>query len=188
MKRVFIIHGWGGGPESDWCPWLKTELKSLGYEAHVPSMPDTDSPVIEKWVAHLKESVGVPDEDTFFVGHSVGCQAILRYLETLSTSVGGAVFVAGWFNLENLKDDEEKNIAQPWIENPINVIKIRSVLKKSTLVISDNDPHGAFEENKRKFAEIGSEILVLENAGHITKEDGFTKIPIVIEQLQEMTD
>ena len=27
MRRVFIIHGWGGYPEEGWFPWLKKELK-----------------------------------------------------------------------------------------------------------------------------------------------------------------
>lgn len=184
MKRVFIIHRWEGGPRDDWRPWLKTELEKLGYQVFVPEMPDTDAPVIEKWVNHLAEIVGTPDSDTFFIGHSIGCQAILRYLETIDTPVGGALFVAGWFNLENLEDDESKKIARPWIENPVNAEKIKKILPKSTLIISDNDPYGAFEENKQKFKELGSEIVVLHNAGHISEGDGFAEIPVVIEQFQ----
>jgi len=30
MKRVFIIHGWGGNPEEGWLPWLKKELEAKG--------------------------------------------------------------------------------------------------------------------------------------------------------------
>ena len=186
MKRVFIIHRWEGGPRDDWRPWLKTELEKLGYQVFVPEMPDTDTPVIEKWVKHLAEIVGTPDSDTFFIGHSIGCQAILRYLETIDTPVGGALFVAGWFNLDNLEDDESKKIARPWIENPINTEKIKKILPKSTLIISDNDPYGAFEENKQKFKGLGSEIVVLHNAGHITEGDGFIEIPAAIEQFQKM--
>lgn len=188
MKRVFIIHQWMAGADGDWRPWLKSELEKNGYEVFVPDMPDIDTPVIEKWVSHLEKIVGVPDKDTYFVGHSIGCQAIMRYLEKLpdNEKVGGAIFVAGWFKLENLEDDETRETAKPWIETPVNFEKIKTVLPKSTLIISDNDPYNAFEENKQRFTEIGSEIIVLHGVGHITTEDGFSELPVVLEELLKM--
>jgi predicted alpha/beta hydrolase family esterase len=186
MKRVFIIHGWGGAPYGGWQPWLKTALEKLGYHVFSPDMPGTDAPTIEKWVNHLSEIVGTPDSETFFIGHSIGCQTILRYLETIDTPVGGALFVAGWFNLENMEDEKEEEIAKPWIETPLNTEKIQKILLKSTLVISDNDPYGAFEENKQKFAALGSNIFVLHSAGHITATDGFSEAPVLVEQFQEL--
>ena len=184
MKRVFIVHRWSGGPSDDWRPWLKSELEKLGYEVFVPEMPDTEVPVIEKWVSHLSQIVGIPDSQTYFVGHSIGCQAILRYLENVNELIGGAVFVAGWFNLENLEDEEVKEIARPWIETAIDLEKIKKVLPKSTLIISDNDPYEAFEENKNRFSLLGSKIIVLHNAGHITEGDGFTELPEVLEEFK----
>src|SRR3989344_1157111 len=83
MKRVFVIHRWSGGPEDDWRPWLKEELEAKGYEVVVPEMPETEHPQIGKWVAKIAEVVGMPDENTYFVGHSIGCQTIMRYLQTL---------------------------------------------------------------------------------------------------------
>lgn len=179
MKRAFIIHRWSGGPHDDWRPWLKEELESQGYQVTVPEMPDTDVPVIKKWVEHIKAVVGIPDEQTLFIGHSIGCQAILRYLETIDRPVLGAIFVAGWFKLENLEDREVKKIARPWVETPLDFEKIRKVLPWSALLISDNDPYGAIEENKAQFSQLGSRVVILHGAGHITEEDGFTQLPQV---------
>ena len=131
-------------------------------------MPDTDTPVIEEWVRHLSDVVGTPDADTYLVGHSIGCQTVLRYLETVNDPIGGAVFVAGWFNLENMESEEEENIARPWIETPIDLEKVKSVLPKSTLIISDNDDYGAFEENREKFRGLVTREIVLHDAEHIT--------------------
>ena len=186
MKRVFIIHRWEGGPDDDWRPWVKEELEKLGCQVFVPSMPDTNVPVIEKWLNHLSEIVGTPDSETYFIGHSIGCQIILRYLEKASVLVGGAIFVSGWFNLENLENEEVKQIAHPWITTPINIEKIKKVLPKSTLIISDNDPFGAFEENKQKFAELGSKIVILHEAGHITEDDGFRKLPELLVEFEAL--
>lgn len=73
MKRVFIVHQWMAGAEGDWRPWLKSELEKRGYEVSVPDMPDIDTPVIEKWVGHLANMVGVPDKDTYCIGSDTYC-------------------------------------------------------------------------------------------------------------------
>lgn len=186
MKRVIIVHQWMAGAQGDWRPWLKSELEKLGYKVMAPDMPDIDTPVIEKWVEKLKEVISTPDNNTYLIGHSIGCQTILRYLEGVNTPVGGALFVAGWFNLENLEDEETEEIARPWLETPIDIEKVKSVLPKSTLVISDNDPFGAFEENKNRFFQLDSKIVVLHDAGHISENDGFVEAPILVKEFQDL--
>lgn len=181
MKRVFIVHGWAGSSKSDWIDWARQAFEQQDDEAVAPEMPDTLHPKIDAWVGHLREVVGEPDTETYFVGHSIGCQTILRYLETVDAQVGGAVFVAGWFNLENLESEEVGVIAEPWIKTPINFEKVQRVLPKSVLLISSNDDYGAFEENVQKFKELGSKVVVMQNAGHITAGDGFTELPQLLE-------
>ncbi|MEX0931221.1 MAG: alpha/beta fold hydrolase [Candidatus Paceibacterota bacterium] len=178
MKRVIILHRWEGGSHDDWRPWLKAELEQKGYEVLVPDMPDTDVPDIEKWVNKLTEIVGTPDSETYFIGHSIGCQTILRYLETINTPVGGALFVAGWFDLENLEDEEVAEIAQSWIETPIDIEKIKDVLPKSILLISKDDPYGAFQENVDKFSQFVTHTSVFDHAGHFTQ----SKDPSILNQ------
>ena len=133
-KRVFIIHGWDGYPEEGWFPWLKKELEQKGFQVYIPAMPEPAEPKIEAWVSYLSEIVGDVDGDTFFVGHSIGCQAILRYLESLSADkkIGGTVLVAGW--LTRLTGDlgaGEMEIARPWIETPIDHDKIKKNLSEN---------------------------------------------------------
>ncbi len=168
MKRIIIVHRWEGTSQDDWRPWLKTELEKAGCEVLVPDMPDTDAPVIGAWVAALSTVVGVPTADTYFIGHSIGCQTILRYLETIDTKIGGALFVAGWFNLENIEDEQSVQIAKPWIETPINIEKVKAVLPISTLLISKNDPYGAFQQNVDAFNQFVTRVSVVDNAGHFT--------------------
>ena len=143
MKRVFIIHGWDGYPEEGWFPWLKEELEKRGFEVIVPTMPEPEEPKIEIWVPFLTKLIGTPDQNTFFVGHSIGCQAIIRYLETLpeNTKIGGAVFVAGWYDLRNLETKKEERIAGPWVNTPRNDEKINKIMNGEVVAIfSDNDP------------------------------------------------
>jgi uncharacterized protein len=182
-KRVYIVHGWGGHPEEGWFPWLRQELVARGYDVFLPKMPNTEVPTIQEWVTYLAELVGKADEQTYFVGHSIGCQAIMRYLETLGGKIGGAVFVAGWFVLNDL-NEWEIPIAKPWLETPINFEKVRQTTDSITVIISDDDPFGGLEENKRIFSEkIGAKICIEAGKGHFSEEDGVFKLPNALNTL-----
>jgi len=76
MKRVFIIHGWDGSPEEAWLKWLRLELEKMSIKVVAPHMPNAAEPKIREWVGHLSGLVSATDEKTYFVGHSIGCQAI----------------------------------------------------------------------------------------------------------------
>lgn len=201
MKRAIIVHGWGGYPEEGWFPWLKKELEARGYIVSVPKMPHAENPKMEEWIPRLSSIVGKPDANTLLIGHSIGCQTILRYLATLNNphpsfdlknkeipqkQIGGAVFVAGWFNLQNIEDEEEKKIAEPWITTPIDLVRVKTALPKSTLIISDDDPYGELENNIEKFKKLGSKIVILSKAGHINGESGHIQLPEVLTEIESL--
>ncbi len=173
MKRVFIIHGWGGNPEEGWFPWLKKELEAKGFTVTVPAMPNTDEPKIETWVPFLKEQIGKADENTYLVGHSMGCQTIMRYLEGLADEkIGGIVFAAGFFNLknENLEDDEERAIAKPWLETPIDTNKILTHVDKITAVFSDNDDWVPLSDSEIFKERLKAKIIIEHNKSHSSRQ------------------
>lgn len=189
-KRVFIVHGWGGSPDGDWYPWVKKELEEQGFNVEVPAMPDTEEPVIEKWVSFLNKKVGTPDVNTFFVGHSIGCQTIIRYLETLHPSVivGGAVFVAGWtkLNMKKIREEEVEDIAKPWLETSIQWALVNEHLKNSVAIFSDNDYYVPLEEKNVFEENLNSKTIVLKNKGHFTASDDVTELPVVLDELLEL--
>src|SRR3990167_4632162 len=184
-KRAFIIHGWDGYPVEGWFPWLKTELEKNGFQVQVPAMPEPAEPKIEAWVSHLSKVVGDVDENTYFVGHSIGCQTILRYLESLHADkkVGGATFVAGWFTLMNLETHEEKEIAPPWLETPIDFDKVKQHTKKFFAVFSDDD-EVVPQENKKLFEErLDAKITTESGKGHFSGSDGVKELPVILEAI-----
>jgi predicted alpha/beta hydrolase family esterase len=186
MKKIIIVHRWEGQSHGDWYPWLRQELEKLGYEVQVPDMPDTDVPVINKWVNKLSEVVGTPDINTYLVGHSIGCQTILRYLETINTPIGGVVFVAPWFALDNLEDEEVKQIAKPWIETPINFEHIKTVTPSVKALLSSSEPYGCIKENTQILEEkLNAKVFILENKGHFTEDDECKEIPELLNLILE---
>ncbi len=194
MKRVFIIHGWDGNPEEAWIVWLKKKLSEKGFEVFAPAMPNTDEPVIEEWVNFLENLVGEPDENTYFVGGSIGCQTILRYLEKIKgKKVGGVVFVAGWFNLseftfkeEPADEEEARIIAKPWLENPIDIKQIRKSTKNIVAIFSDNDPYVSISDKDIFHEKLGAKIIIESKKGHFRDIDGVKELPSVFDSLLKM--
>lgn len=190
MKRVIIVHGWGGSPQGGWFPWLKEELERKGFEVISPQLPGADKPRIEKWVPAVAQAIGIPNVETYFVGHSMGCQAVARYLETLpiNTKVGGAVFVAGFFKrLTNLESDPDwANIEKYWLGAPINFEKVRESLLISIALFSDNDPYVPLDNQEDFKDKLGSQIIIEHGMGHFSGDDGITKLPIVLSSVLEL--
>lgn len=183
MKRIFLIHGWEGYPEEGWRPWLRDELEKRGFEVYVPAMPNTKHPKMNAWVRHLSKIVGVPDKDCYFVGHSLGCITILRYLETLKKEqeVGGVVLVAGFTS--NLGYTELKS----FFAKPINWKKIKVHCKKFVAIHSDNDPYVSLHYGDFFKKELNATVIVKHGMKHFSGDDGITKLPVVLNLLLNMS-
>jgi predicted alpha/beta hydrolase family esterase len=186
-NRVFIIHGWGGSPNEKWIKWLGKELEKKNINVSIPLMPSKDRPKINEWVTFLKNKIGTPNENLFFVGHSIGCQAIIRYLESLpyNIKIGGAVFVAGWFHLKELDSDEEI-IANPWIATPINYNKVKEKTDNFIAIFSTNDPVVPITDANIFKNKLGAEIIIEKNKGHFDEEDGIFVLPSALKSILKL--
>ncbi len=192
VKKVYIIHGWDGSPEEPMLQWLKVNLEKEGCEVIVPAMPEPAVPKIEDWLEKLKLVIE-PGSDTILVGHSVGCQAVLRYLETLpeEVKVAGVVLVAPWMELdeETIKEEGEEviEIARPWMETPIDFGKIKSHITSQTVAIfSDNDPFVPLEQKNLFEKELGAKTFIEQNKGHFSPADGIVELPIALEEIKKL--
>lgn len=179
--RVFIVHGWGGKSDAGWMKWFNEEMTKKGFEVTAMKMPDPDYPKIDSWVKYLSKTVGNVDENTYFVGHSIGCQTIVRYLQTVKSNIGGCIFVAGWFNLKSLDTEEEKMVSTPWIETPIDFERVKKVINKSVALFSDNDPYVPMTDSKIFEKELGSKIIVEKGKGHYIENETL-QIPILLKE------
>lgn len=176
MKKVYIIHSWEGTSKLFWIPELAEYLNSLGYEVIAPDMPNTDEPVIEEWVRHLSDIAKDINEETVFVGHSIGCQTIMRFLAEQDKKINKCIFVAGWFDLINLEDEESEEIARPWIETPIDFKKVKTNIKDILVILGGKDEWVVADKTKFQFEEnLDARVKIIKDYGHM--DGSLDKLP-----------
>lgn len=183
MKRVIIVHCWDGYPKKHWYTWLKKELEKKKFSVELPAMPNTTEPTLKQWLPHLQKTIGVADDDTYLIGHSLGCITILRYLESLPKGkrVGGVVLVAGFS--EPIGYDELKS----FFAQPVDYKKVKQSAKKFILIHSDNDPYVPMERGTVMEKELGAKLLVLRKAGHITTQARYKEFPQALKAILEIS-
>jgi predicted alpha/beta hydrolase family esterase len=188
MKKVYIVHGWDGSPDEPLFLWLDKNLTDKGYEVKRLSMPDPKVPVIEKWIGKLKEEI-TPDENTILVGHSVGCQAVMRYLETQDENlrIAGMLLLAPWMHLDQTTIEEEGEevieIARPWMETPINFEKLKMTSPKITAIFSDNDDFVPVSEEKFFADKLSAKTIMEHEKGHFSPAENIYELQSALDAI-----
>ncbi len=169
MKTLTLVPRWAGRPDSDSYPWLLEQLRqSPGPFTSVRTlaMPEPQQPTIPAWVSTLTQALGpLPAPGTVLLGHSVGCQALLRYLATLppGSAVDGTLLVAGWWEVDTPWDS-----LRPWLESPGDLARIRAAAGRLVVLLSDNDPFTSdFARNRALWKErLGAQVVLVPGARH----------------------
>jgi predicted alpha/beta hydrolase family esterase len=182
MKRVFLIHGWEGRPDNHWFPWLTLELRANGLEVFAPTMPNAAEPKVAEWLDFLRGYVGRPDTDTYFVGHSLGCIAIARYLAALPARarIGGAVFVAGFSGRIDVAEVRE------FYALPFYAEKARRHCDRFVMIFSDNDSFVPMEKSLEMARQLRAKTILERGKGHFTAHEGITALPSALNALLRM--
>ena len=141
------------------------------------------------------EEIGTPDENTYLFGHSIGSQAILRYLQTIDKQIkiGGCIFVAPWIflNEEIIREEGEEvvAIAKPWIETPIDWKAIKLHTNNFIVIFSDDDLFVPMEKNKLLFKnKLNAKIIIKKKKGHFDDKAGIKELPILLNELLKLTN
>ena len=184
MKKAYLVHGWMGNPNNCWFPCLKEKLEELNFEVIIPQMPNPGEPKIETWVPHLQEIAKDADEESIFIGHSIGCQTILRFLEKINTKIKASFLVAPFFNLD-LEDapKEDKEIAKPWLETPIDLEKVKTNCDKIIALFSTDDEYVPVTDAKLFEERLNTKSIVLENRAHF---EIYKELPELFEEIQQL--
>lgn len=184
MKKIYLVHCWDGTSADGWYPWIAEKLNNDSTQLIKFDMPNTNEPKIEEWINTLDSKVDNLDKNTYFIGHSIGCQTIMRYLETKEiTKIGGILFVAPWLDLlpEAIEDEESYNTAKPWINNPINFEKVKQFTNNISCIFSNDDYFVSLEQEKEFRNKLNAETIIVNNKGHISQDDNIYELEEILD-------
>ena len=184
MTRFFIVHGAYGNPEENWIPWLKKELEKIGHEVNVPKFPTPDDQTLDNWLQVFKPYNKLIDQDTIFIGHSLGPTFILNILQRINTKIKAAFLISAVSDMLGNKQFDKIN--HTFFEKGFNWKKIKKNCGTFVLINSTNDPYIPMELGKRLAQNLDISLILLKDAGHINKAAGFIEFNFLLEKIKEV--
>ena len=154
QPMIYLVPRWAGNIHSDWYDWLVEQVFAT-YQIEIKhlEMPNWQEPQVEESLEYLSKTIQHLDEHTYFIGHSVGCQSILRYLSSHlelnnDLKIGGILLVAAWFEV-----DKPWISLVPWMNHDkTNFSLIAKAVNYKKVILSNNDPFTSdFAKNKAEW-------------------------------------
>ncbi|MEU8341942.1 alpha/beta hydrolase [Spirillospora sp. NPDC048832] len=179
-RRASIIHGYGATPDDHWFGWLAGRLRADGVPTTIPALPETLAPDPARWEETVRDELGIPDEGSIVVAHSLGCLATLRVLRSLPGQwrLGKLVLVSGFVDrLPALPD------LDAFIGDGCDVTGLGDRIGRLTVLRSDADPVVPTGHTDRLARLLGVSPKVVPGAGHFLASEGITSVPEVWEAI-----
>lgn len=183
MKRVYIFPRYSGDENSDWYQQIKQAscFSDENIKIIPLSLPNWDKPSCTEFLVFIKQVISEIeiDNNTYFVGHSVGCKAALLYLNELHNKypelkAGGLMCVAGWWKVDNPWPQLNQ-----WTNMQLDFKGIQDICNNNIIcILSNNDPFTSdWQANKEEWeANLNAKVLIVHGAKHFNDTEGFTEI------------
>lgn len=173
--RILNVPGlWNSGPEHWQTFW---EAADPAFTRVAQS--DWEHPVCDTWVAALDAEIRRSQEPAVLTAHSLGCALVAHWSRECGPGpVVGALLVApsdveaAWYPAD----------AVGFAPMPLDQLRFRSIVVAST-----NDEYVDLARARTFASAWGSDLIELENAGHINGASGFGEWPFGLEVLARLT-
>lgn len=168
---IVIVPGWRDSAPGHWQSlWAET----LPGAARV-QQDDWLAPLRMAWVAGISRVVLAQPGPVVIAAHSLGCIATTHLPTDVARRIQGALLVAP-------ADPERRGVLSDFAPVPYQPLPYRSIVVAST-----NDPFCLVRTAGAYARSWGSELVRLQNAGHINIEAGFGEWPLGLALLQSLT-
>jgi predicted alpha/beta hydrolase family esterase len=178
MSTAYLIHG-TSSRDDDWFPWLEQAVEP-DFDLERLYLPDPYQPVQEDWNEAVDEQI--PAEDGVTLGaHSLGCITALRFIERQRISHANLVLV-GAFDQPLPDYPELDNFMKP----APRYDRITPKVDKAVVITAVDDPIAPFEMAVKVANQLQADLIARNHGGHFLASDGYTKFPLVLEELQKI--
>nr|WP_195969191.1 alpha/beta hydrolase [Cellulomonas hominis] len=179
--RVVVLHGYQASPDAHWFTWLADDLRPDGVDVTVPALPDPDAPVPAAWLAAARAAIGVPDERTVVVGHSLGCVTALHALSATPGEwrLGGLVLASGFDATPSVVPEVAAFTAAPPDHD-----RVAAATAARHVVGSDDDVVVEPALTRALAERLSATFDLVPGGGHLLARDGFTTLPVVRDRVR----
>ncbi len=164
MKKVLILHGWGGSDFPHWQSWLASEIAKEYGCVNFLRFSDVDNPKLCVWLSELTAAL----DD--FRPDIVICHSLANTL---------------WFHASLTQEmtsiEKLYLVAPPSLQCKVEELREffpvatpKDLHAKSTLLItSTNDPYMTQDEAKNLQKKLDVEMKIIQNGGHLNADSGY---------------
>lgn len=98
--------------------------------------------------------------------------------------VGGVLIIAPFLHLNLAGYDylDDVEILLPWLETPIDLKKAAENTSKFVAIFSDDDPYVPISDSKLFQRELGADIIIERDKGHINEERRINKLQRILSE------
>lgn len=182
--RFLIVHGALGSSQSNWFPWLKSELEKKGHKVFTPDFPTPENQNLQAWREVFYRELGQLTKKDILIGHSVGVAFLLKILQELSQPIAGCFLLAGFISKVNLEPYDTVN--KTFIAPPFNWEKIKKTGGMMHIYAGDNDPYVPLDKTEIIAKNLQLDLKIIPGGEHLNQESGHTSIPFLYDDIIAM--
>ena len=175
-KRVIVLHGAHGGPETNWFPWLHAALEADGVEVLRPRFPTPEGQSLGAWLkAYDLALESLPPAPATLVGHSLGAAFALRIVERARETFDGLFLAAPFIGALGLPGYDVINAS--FFATRLDWVGIRQRKGGCRCWAGDDDPYVPLSRSRDVADELGVPLEIVSGGGHLNHEIGFESFP-----------
>lgn len=183
-STIYLIHGFTASSKANWFPWLKEQLQKNGIALIVPDMPNTNDPHLLPWLQKLEETAKDINENSIFIGHSLGCITALHFILKRNIKIKAAILVSGFME-ENPMGIQKDGLSE-FMEETIDLETLKCLIPNRVMITAVDDDIVPTAATKKMGEKLEARLIELSGGKHFIDRDGFTEFPEVLEVLKEL--
>lgn len=183
MNNIFIIHGSFGSNIENWFPWLKEKIDNENTLVTIPQFPINELQSYSNWKELMDYyfKLGLINESSILIGHSIGCMFIVKYLLEKKIRVNKIILVSGFNNYKLIEEFDRVN--ESFFMSETEFSELKKFVNDIITFYSNNDPYIKLDELKRFAKSINSNEILIEDAGHFNISAGYKTFEEIIKYI-----
>ncbi|MEK7529700.1 MAG: alpha/beta fold hydrolase [Patescibacteria group bacterium] len=175
--RIVLIHGFKASPQHNFWPWLSSALRERGHEVIIVALPNPEAPICSEWVDAISQSILRPGGDTIFIAHSLGCVALLHYLENaeMSGTPKSVILVSPPFRIGS-------ETFRSFFEPPIDFDTVMWKGQEFAIIAAKDDDVIPFDHAQKYERELNGHLHALESGKHFFDAK---ELPLILELIDD---